>query len=429
MKIIDIALKDMTQSFRTAVALVFMFGLPLMVTGLFYVMFGNIAQGGEFDLPVTKVIVANLDRGSPALNLGALDAPGGIEAETMGELVVKALQSDELRDLIQVSQAPQAETARAAVDNQEAQVALIIPQDFSAQFALPGGQAVIEFYQDPTLTIGPGIVQSILNQFTDGLAGARIAVELALQEAGSSDIALIAQVIQLYSAASPVHAGDAASQALVVQTPDAAPAVANPMLQIVGPIMGGMMIFFAFYTGTATAQSILREEEQRTLPRLFTTPTRQAAILSGKFLAVFLTVLVQVSVLLVVTRLVFRIQWGELASVALVALGIVATSSSTGIFIVSLLKGTKQGGMVFGGVLTLSGILGMIGVFAGGSPTSQQLTDSVSLLVPQGWAVRALSQSMDGGPLSTVLQTALIMLAWSAAFFAIGVWRFNRRYA
>ncbi len=33
------------------------------------------------------------------------------------------------------------------------------------------------------------------------------------------------------------------------------------------------MIFYAFFTGTSTAQSILKEEEERTLPRLFTTPT------------------------------------------------------------------------------------------------------------------------------------------------------------
>jgi hypothetical protein len=38
-------------------------------------------------------------------------------------------------------------------------------------------------------------------------------------------------------------------------------------------------------------------------------------------------------------------------------------------------------------------------------------------------------QSVDGEPVSAVLLTALAMLIWSAAFFAIGVLRFNRRYA
>ena len=50
--------------------------------------------------------------------------------------------------------------------------------------------------------------------------------------------------------------------------------------------MGGMTIFYAFFTGTSTAQTILREDEDGTLPRLFTTPTSQATVLGGKFLAV-----------------------------------------------------------------------------------------------------------------------------------------------
>ena len=44
MKAFDIALKDMTRSFRSAFAVVFMFGVPLLVTGMFYFMFGNIAS-------------------------------------------------------------------------------------------------------------------------------------------------------------------------------------------------------------------------------------------------------------------------------------------------------------------------------------------------------------------------------------------------
>jgi ABC-2 type transport system permease protein len=193
--------------------------------------------------------------------------------------------------------------------------------------------------------------------------------------------------------------------------------------------MGGMMIFYAFFTGATTAQSILKEEEERTLPRLFTTPTPQAAILSGKFLAVFLTVLVQVVVLIVVSRLIFDIRWGQPGLVALAAAGIVLIASTFGICINSFLKTTKQGGVLFGGVLTVTGMLGMISIFAMNSPVAARLGDTVSLLVPQGWAVRGLFQVMNGAPAGAVRLTALAMLAWSTAFFVIGVWRFNRRYA
>jgi ABC-type transport system involved in multi-copper enzyme maturation permease subunit len=138
---------------------------------------------------------------------------------------------------------------------------------------------------------------------------------------------------------------------------------------------------------------------------------------------------VQILVLLVAARLIFNIQWGSLPLVALISVGIVFVASSFGIFINSFLKNTRQGGIVFGGVLTMSGMIGMIGIFAQGSPTAAQLSDSVSLLVPQGWAVRGMMQAIESQPFSDVLVTALVMLVWSAVFFSVGVLRFNRRYA
>jgi ABC-2 type transport system permease protein len=190
-----------------------------------------------------------------------------------------------------------------------------------------------------------------------------------------------------------------------------------------------MMIFYAFYTGTSTAESILREEEERTLPRLFTTPTPQAAILSGKFMSVFMTVGVQVFVLLLAANLIFGIKWGNISSVVLSAVGIVFSASSFGIFINSFLKNTKQGGVVFGGILTVTGMIGMISIFAGGAPNADKLGNSVALLVPQGWAVRGLTQAMHHQPLSTLAINTLVLLVWAIVFFVVGVWRFKRRYA
>lgn len=434
MKAIDIALKDLTSSMRSKFALVFMFGVPLLVTGMFYFMFGNIASQGEFSLPQIHVVIANLDEGGPKFQTNTRNIPGGAKADTMGELMVGILQSDDLAELLDARLVPDAATARAAVDSQQAQVAIIIPADFSTQFADIDGTAAIEFYQDPTLTIGPGIVRSILTQFMDGMSGVKIAVNVALDEGGPENYALVGQVVQQYLDDSLAQSDDPEAALLEIRNPktgavDEAQESRNTLVGIITPIMGGMMIFYAFFTGTGTAQSILKEEEDRTLPRLFTTPTPQSIILSGKFLAVFLTVLVQVVVLLVAARLVFGIQWGRLPSITLMAVGMVFVASSFGIFVNSFLKNTRQGGVVFGGVLTVTGMLGMIGIFAMNSPAAQKLANSVSLLVPQGWAVRGLLQSVNGQPLADVLLSMLVMLGWSAVFFAVGVWRFNRRYA
>ncbi len=61
-----------------------MFGVPLLVTGMFYLMFGNIAQNGGFDLPRTKVIIANMDAGGPKFQINPKNIPGGKESEDDG---------------------------------------------------------------------------------------------------------------------------------------------------------------------------------------------------------------------------------------------------------------------------------------------------------------------------------------------------------
>jgi ABC-2 type transport system permease protein len=316
------------------------------------------------------------------------------------------------------------------VDDRQFQVAVIIPADFSRQFADPDEQAIIEFYQDPTLTIGPGIIKSIMNQFTDGMAGINITADIALDQAdkigGEQVSAIIQQYLQAY-----LHEdnSDISASMLKVSAPrEETQEENNIIMNILGPIMGAMMIFFAFYTGTASAESILTEEEQHTMQRLFTTPTPQTAILSGKFLAVFLTVMIQIIVLLTLGRFIFRIDWGAFPQVALTAVGTIFSASSFGIFINSLLKNTKQGGVIFGGVLTLTGMLGMIQIFTMNSPNAGGLTKIVSLLSPQGWAMNGLLQVINEAPLIDSALTSLVLLAWSIVFFGVGIWRFNRRY-
>ncbi len=108
MKVFDIAIKDLTSSMRSKFALVFMFGVPLLVTGMFYFMFGNIASQGEFSLPQIHVVIANLDEGGPKFQTNTRNIPGGAKADTMGELVVNILQSDDLAELLDARLVPDA---------------------------------------------------------------------------------------------------------------------------------------------------------------------------------------------------------------------------------------------------------------------------------------------------------------------------------
>jgi len=427
MKILDIALKDMKRSFRSAFALVFMFGVPLVMTGMFYLMFGNTSNSPQgFSVPVTKVVVANLDAGGPAFDAIKGQFTGGQQANSMGDIILATLQDKGFANLLDITLADSAEAARTEVDSQKAGVALIIPADFSQQFSDLNGQATIELYKDPTLTIGPSIVQSILSQFMDTISGAKIAVNVYISQTGSTNKAQIGQVISQYTAS--ITNSDPTSALLNIQPTTTTSQPVNMLVTIVAPIMGWLTIFYAFYTGASTAQSILREDEEGTLPRLFTTPTSHSTILGGKFLAVGLTVLVQMTVLLILGRLLFGISWGALLPLALVTVGTMLAAATFGIFINSLLKSTKQAGLIFGGLLTLLGIVGGLPVFAAGTSSVDTLA-KVSLIEPVGWAVQGLLKVMKGSQVQELLLTFGVLAAWSIAFFVIGVLRFQKKYA
>ena len=92
------------------------------------------------------------------------------------------------------------------------------------------------------------------------------------------------------------------------------------------------------------------------------------------------------------------------------------------------MRSTRQAGVVFGGVLTLTGMLGMISVFSGGV-TADQLMGTISLLVPQGWAIRALFIAREGGTIADLAPTLLVILLWTVVLASIGTWRLRRRYA
>ena len=422
MKVLDIALKDMLRSFRSGFALVMMFVVPLLVTGIMQFAFGGLGSDGGFDLPVTRVQVVNLDQPGPQFSF------------SFGQMLVGFLQDERLADLLQVTEAADEADARAAVDNQDAGVAVIIPPNFTTAALAPEGSAEVTLYQDPTLTLGPSIVKEMVSQFVDGFAGTKIAGSVVADQLGQRGVAIdaglrqdIAMQYAAWAEALGQSRGEGAHPALDIQSP---PSEAEPASQgagMMGPVMAGMVIFFAFFTGASTAETIIREDEEGTLARLFTTPTPRAAILGGKFAASFITLIVQVVVLMLASAVIFRIRWGEPLSVALVALGLVVAAAGLGVFIMSFLKSTRQAGPVMGMVLTLSGMVG--GLFTAGIPNLPANYDTITLLTPHGWALRGWRLVMAGGGVSDVLLPALVTLGMGIIFFAIGALVFRRRFA
>ena len=426
MKILDIALNDLARSFRSAFAVGMMIVAPLMLTGLIYFAFGNMTSG-DVSMTAIQVGVVNADQ-LPA---------GVVLTAPIGDNIRSMFFDESVQSWIVARDYPDEAAARAALDKQEIGVAVIVPRNFTERYLSGEKDAQVLIVSDPTLSIGPAVVQDMVTMMVDGVAGGGIAIETIMARlkanAVQPDPAQIPSWIERYSnwykdfQRDLFHHPDKAALLLV------APAggqneTSNPLTQMIGLTMTGQMIFFAFFTGGNAMLSILREDEEGTLARLFTTPTDRTHILAGKFLAVFFTVFVQGVVLMVAGRLAFGIQWGQPLSVVLAFTAQVVAAAGLGVLLIAFIKTAKQGGPVLGGGLSILGMLG--GLFTahipGGMPAA---FNAIGNFIPQGWVLKIWRMALDGNPSGDLLLPFVVTMVMGVVMFAIGAAMFRRRYA
>ena len=189
-----------------------------------------------------------------------------------------------------------------------------------------------------------------------------------------------------------------------------------------------MMIFFMFFGASNVARTILTEERDGTLPRLFTTPSsRQSSILGGKFASTFLTVLAQAVIIVVAGRLFFGIDWGALDAVALLILVAAAVAASLGLLVISLVRTPAQAGAIGAGVYLVLALLG--GNFTGTAQSGPR-TPPCSGSRPTAGCWSGWNETMRGGGIARH-RAGRCWCRWRSPSCSSSspCWRFRRRFA
>jgi len=306
--------------------------------------------------------------------------------------------------------------------------------DFTQRYLAGETGSPTHIISDPTLVIAPQVVQNMVATMLNGAAGGKIAMETIDQrrqingrQSGPAQIqGLIDQYTNWYAEFQRDMFHNPERAALVMLAPNTEGKYKNPMQDMLGPLMAGQMVFFAFFTGAFSMMSILREDEEGTLARLFTTPVRRTSILGGKFIAVFLSVIVQGFVLIIAAHYAFGINWGDPLAVILVLTGQVIAAVGLGVLLISLVKTSQQGGPVLGGGLTALGMIS--GLFTSGMSMPKAFT-MLAVFTPQGWVIKAWKVVLSGQPLAELITPLLVILLMGILMFIAGASMFRKRYA
>ena len=184
-------------------------------------------------------------------------------------------------------------------------------------------------------------------------------------------------------------------------------------------------VLFVFFLVNIMGRSFLGERDMGTLRRLRIAPISPVAILIGKTLPFFILSLAQTIILMISGRLLFGMSWGPQPWLLIpIMLCTSAAATALGLMFSTLAK-TESQVSSFGNLILLSsaGISGCLVPRAWMPPMSQQ----ISLLTPHAWALDAYNELLtkELPSIAIIGQSCGMLLLFSTAFFAVGLYRFR----
>jgi len=397
-KVLIIAWCALTRLARDKKALIILLLMPMVLIGILGAAIGNMMDGGG--LQAFPVVVVNADQ--PA----KMALPPGTPPEVADKLPVTdlgkmfindILGSQQVKEILEVTTETDLAAAKDLVTAGKAVCALYVPPTFSAD-VLGGKASAVEIYGDPGDPTRTQLVAQIARSFTEEVTTASLA----------------AQVIGPDQVQQFLHETEEQLPNVTVTT------AGTKRVKAIQYYSAAMAIMFMVMTAFSRAKDILQERHDGTLARILVSPTSKAQMIMGQILGNMAIVLAQFGILMIGTKLLYQVSWGNWA--ASITLGTAFALAAAGI-------GTAAAG-IFDDPRTadaLTGVIGMIFAALSGSmfpiylfPEGLKL---VAKFVPNYWALQGFLDQMSGLGLSYLWLPVAILGTIGLVTGGVGAWR------
>ncbi|AWB43758.1 hypothetical protein DCC85_05665 [Paenibacillus sp. CAA11] len=221
---------------------------------------------------------------------------------------------------------------------------------------------------------------------------------------------------------------ESATQPIAASAPSDVPIVTlhsgSTAVQALPYEAAAMTVLFSILTAFELAHGIIRDKQNHTFARIRSTPTSGYIYALGKLASMTLAIVVQMLVVIIASRLIFGVRWGNWADVLLIAC---------------------MYGLAIGGIVLCFGLAArdhtQISSFAtpilygfgflGGSFIDKYSLPSglqtLQQLLPNGKAMNAFLAMFQGGTLADIYKDLLILAAIGLIFFLAALWLMNGR--
>jgi ABC-2 type transport system permease protein len=416
-KALLIGWKDVKLAYRDRAALILTLVAPfVLIIGMGFVT-GHFSGGSSSGLSEIPVILVNQDGGQ------------------IGNTLVSAFQSTELKDLVKPEILDDPALARQRVDADQAAAAIIIPAGFTESIippkdetARPAGDTVqIEVYANPTRPTSAGVVKTIVEGFISQMEVGRVSGQVAVMQLISAGLIQPQEAAQVggqigsrIGAQGAEAAGTNTAITLKSENSGRAALTFDP-LAYMAP---GMALMFLMFAASLGGRSLLIERAQGTLPRLLVSPTSTSQVLEGKTTGTYLTGVIQMLILIVTSALLFQLRWGDPLAVLALVLAAVAGATGWGMLITAVARTPGQVTTIGSAITLMFGLLGGTFITIENMPGWFQ---ALSKITPNAWGVQGFATLAAGGTLEDILVPIAALLLMGAILFILAVTIINRR--
>ncbi len=390
MRILDLALKDLTQILRDKKSLLFLVAMPIVFT----LFMGFAYRGGsdtQTDTRIPLAVVAPQSR--------------------LGEMLFARLESSDALKAVRIDEAGAMESFRKG----EVAGVLVVPAGFGEQVPNPQLTLIAE--------ANSANGQSLYQLLRVPVSQLMSAVQIAQISAGTpADSAEYSAALDLAWSKWDERAKVSmvrVEQATAPETPDWTGG--NPYNQA----SPGILVQFAIFGLVTSAQVLVQERKSRTLQRLMTTAMRPWEMVAGHLLAMFALTFIQTALLVIFGQLALDVDYLRAPlGTLLVSVALGLWVASMGLLIGVLAKSDDQ-------VILFSMLAMFLFSALGGAwfplEASGGAFAAIGRLMPSTWAMTGLQNMLIRGlDTGSTLLPAGILLAYAAGFFALAVWRFRK---
>ena len=392
-RIFDIALKDLTQFLRDFKTFMFLLLMPIVFTFLFGYAFGGFSS----------------DESDSRLPVGFLNEDDRWISDTLHDLLA---DSDLIR--LQENVFLSATDLDRMVAEGDLAAAVIIPSGYSKAI-LKDKTARLIVIAD-TSTSAWMTIEAELLKLASRLDGA-VRTATIMEELNSERIPFE------YGFEQTLEAWEDPPIA-VIETTSSAIADADDGVEALAHTAPGMMLQFAIAGLLTCAQVIVTERKSRTLQRLLTTAARRVHILVGHYLAIFLLIFTQFTLLITFGQFILKVNYLRAPEATfLVAFSAALCIAALGLLIGVVARSEEQA--VTFSLITMFVFSGLGGAWVPLEMTGETFA-KIGHVSPVAWAMDGFKNVIIRGfGFDSVLLPAAALAGYALVFFVLAVWRLS----